>query len=399
MYFIEQEYTEDEYRSIIQEAVHDPENNELRTLIIDPMIKVLETPDGRTRYIDIGNEFLEANADMLSKEFPTKRVTHPRRYVDRVFEIFGFDTKSFKKTIKSLLAKIGNTNFSIIENPTNVIHTIVLFYSDTILNKKLRDSARQQLGLSMYRSIYDRYFKAGFINEEVMSYTFMTLSGKWSLVKAENMINWIGMTVDTAYAFWKTKLTINMSVSVIASFLDRSRTGFNQNLRQLSNQYYANIDEGNTTGKDIDGSSDYVITNSFITLRDNLLRLIKTGDSLYSNKSSNLYSSIGRLKNVKTEKLYEFSQEIKHVDISRIIDGIFYVFLIKDGNKVEDINSTKYMGRITNLPTAVDRAIQGRPIILPLVKKYNVDTNIAKAYICLIATFIMLRINDINQPS
>lgn len=398
MYFIEQETSENDILTLIQEAVNDPENDELRTLIIDPIIKVLETPKGREKYIELGNEFLESNAEMLSKEFPTKPVSHPRRYVDRVFEVFGFDSKSFKKTIKELLSKIGNSNFSIIENPTNVVHTVALFYSDMIINRKLRDSARHQLGLSIYRSIYDRYFKAGFINEAVMSYTFMTLSGKWTLVKSENMINWIGMTIETSYQFWRTKLTINMSISVIASFLDRARTGFNQNLRQLANLYYENIDQGNMNGSDIDGSEDYVITNNFINLRDNILRLIKEKDGLYTNKSSTLYSSIGRLKNIKVDVLYVFAQKIKYTDIAKIIDGLFYVFLVKEGNKVEDINSTKYMSRITNFPTAVDRAVQGRPIILPMSRKYNTDSSIVKAYICLIATFILLRINDINQP-
>jgi len=398
MYFVEQESSESDVLMLIQEAVHDPENNELRTLIIDPMIKVLETPSGRNSYIELGNEFLEANAEMLSKEFPTKPVTFPRRYVDRVFEIFGFEVKSLKEIIKKLLSEIGNSNFNIIENPTNIIHSVVLFYADMIINKKLRDSARHQLGLSLYQSRYKRFFPGGFINEATMSYTFMSLSGKWTLVKSENMINWIGMTIETSYQFWRTKLTINMSISVMASFLDRSITAFNQNLRLLSNLYYKNADDGNMNGSDLDGSEDYVVTNNFITLRDNLLRLIKSGDSLYSNKSSNLYSSVGRLKNVKVESLYEFSQKIKHIDIAKIIDGIFYVFLVKEGNKVEEINSTKYMSRITNFPTAVDRAIQGRPIILPLTKKYEADSNIVKAYICLIATFILLRINDINQP-
>ena len=46
------------------------------------------------------------------------------------------------------------------------------------------------------------------------------------------------------------------------------------------------------------------------------------------------------------------------------------------------------------MPTAVDRAIQGKPIILPMTKKYKVDSSIVKAYICLIATYILNRVND-----
>ena len=64
---------------------------------------------------------------------------------------------------------------------------------------------------------------------------------------------------------------------------------------------------------------------------------------------------------------------------------------------MKDINSTLYISRITNMPTAIDRAIAGKPIILPLSKKYKVDSSIIKAYICLVATYIMQRIGDANN--
>jgi hypothetical protein len=95
--------------------------------------------------------------------------------------------------------------------------------------------------------------------------------------------------------------------------------------------------------------------------------------------------------------LYEYStQKISIEDIGRIIDTIFYVFIVKDGNSINDINSAKYIGRITNFPTAIDRAIAGKPIILPFSKKYKVNDSIVKAHICLVATYIMRRINDVK---
>ena len=76
---------------------------------------------------------------------------------------------------------------------------------------------------------------------------------------------------------------------------------------------------------------------------------------------------------------------------------IFYVFIVKEGHKIEDINSSAYIGEITNLPTKVDRCIPGKPIIAPYVKKYKVKKELIVAYICLIATWIMARINDVTK--
>ena len=83
-------------------------------------------------------------------------------------------------------------------------------------------------------------------------------------------------------------------------------------------------------------------------------------------------------------------------DIGTLIDIILYVFIVKEENEMKDINSTKYINRISNFPTAVDRAITGKPIIDPFSKKYKVDPSIMRAYICLLATYIMYNINDVK---
>ena len=395
---MEYEYSEDEVMSLIQEAVHDPKNNELRELVIDPIIEVLETPKGRNEYIKYGNAFLEANAEMLAKEYPTKRVSFPRKYVDNIHELFGFTVKSLKDIMKKLLKQVKqDSDFqTILKNTSNVIHAVTIFYADMILHRQLRDSARQQIGLSIYSAVLNRSFPAAPPNESVMAYTYMQLNGKWSIVKSENMVTWIGSMVETAYGFHRTKMSINMSTKVLVDFLNRLRSTFNQSMVGLARLYYDNLDNGNVVGEDVQGTEDFFVSSGYSKIRAGLMLLIKNGDELYYNRD-NLYPKIARLKNVKCDTLYELAKKVEHSDISNIINGILYVFLVKEDNSINDINSSKYLGRITNLPTAVDRAINGKPVILPLSKKYKTDQSIVKAYICLIAIYIMCRINDIDK--
>ena len=210
MFISEQVFNEEEVLSLFQEAVSDPhKRNLLREELIDPIIEVLSTSDGRKEYIRLGNEFLEANAEMLSKEYPTKTVSFPRLYVDNVIKLFGFTLSSLKKTVTEVLKEVGLSDFKTINStPSNVIHTIVLSYSDMIFDKDLRDSARHLTGLTIYSLMFNKYFGHVF-NEATMAYTYMHLNGTWGLVKSENMITWIGSMVETSYAFYKTKLTVN----------------------------------------------------------------------------------------------------------------------------------------------------------------------------------------------
>ena len=397
MFFLQESFTEEEAMVFVEAALHEPENTPLRTTIIDPIITVLEHPKSRKEYIKYGNEFLEANSEMLSKEFPTKPVSFPRAYVDNVFAMFGFEQKAFKENLKQILKSVNDkTSFqTIVANPTNVIHSIVLTYADMIQHRELRDSARQQMGLSVYNNVFNHFFHPPHPIESTMAYVYLNLDNSWNLVKSENVINWIGGTIETAYGFWRTKMDLNMSATVLVQFLNRVRTSFQQNLRLLANQYYDNMDKGNLIGDDVNSSDEYLETNNTIKIRQNLIRRINGGDQLYKDKG-NLYIGIARLKNVKVDSLYNFAQQIQSDDIGVIIDTIFYVFIVKENNTIEDVNSSKFISRITNLPTAIDRAIAGKPIISTLATKYKVDQSIVKAYICLIATYIMYRINDVK---
>ena len=397
MFFLQESFTEEEAMVFVEAALHEPENTPLRTTIIDPIITVLEHPKSRKEYIKYGNEFLEANSEMLSKEFPTKPVSFPRAYVDNVFAMFGFEQKAFKENLKQILKSVNDkTSFqTIVANPTNVIHSIVLTYADMIQHRELRDSARQQMGLSVYNNVFNHFFHPPHPIESTMAYVYLNLDNSWNLVKSENVINWIGGTIETAYGFWRTKMDLNMSATVLVQFLNRVRTSFQQNLRLLANQYYDNMDKGNLIGDDVNSSDEYLETNNTIKIRQNLVRRINGGDQLYKDKG-NLYIGIARLKNVKVDSLYNFAQQIQSDDIGVIIDTIFYVFIVKENNTIEDVNSSKFISRITNLPTAIDRAIAGKPIISTLSTKYKVDQSIIKAYICLIATYIMYRINDVK---
>lgn len=397
MFLMEYDLSEAEAFNIIQEAT-DASSVTLRETIINPIISVLEKPKERKRYIDYGSDFLSANAEMLAKEYPTKSVSFPRKYVDDVLDLFGFDVTSLKKQVKEILASINDkTSFStIIANPTNIIHSIVLSYSDMIGNRELRDSARQQLGLCVYSNTFNKYFPST-LNEGVMAYTYMNLNGSWGIVKSENMINWICDTTETAFGFWRAKLSLDMTPKTLVDFLNRVRNSFNQNMHGLANKYYENKDKGNLIGEDIKGDEEYLVTSNTTNIRNNLMRLIKDKDNVYYDKTV-LYPYIANIKNVKVDTLYEYStNKISYDDIALIMDLIFYVFIVKEGNSVEDITSNKFIGRITNLPTAIDRAIQGKPIISPMAKKYEVDESIVKAHICLVAAYMMRRMNEANK--
>lgn len=397
MYEDTNELTMEEALFFLQESV---DNNVFKEKIVEPIMSKLSSHQVISKYVGYGNDFLSANSDMLAKEYPTQKVSFPQRYVDSVIQLFGFDNKAqLDKYVREALTTVNaKTDFkSIRESPTNIIHTVVLHYSDLVQNRKLRDSARQQLALTMWERMYNKYWgSTPVLNEGLMAYTYSKLNMTWDIVNAENMINWITEITEGAYALYRTKLDLNLSMKIVVMFLNETRNRFNQKTRGLSNLYYEYKDKNVSIGNDTTSDDDYIDTNAYSNIRSSLMRLIKNKDKGYWSKGE-LYKGIGRWKNVDVDSLYDFAMKVHMDDISKIMDLIFYVFLVKEGNTIKDINSVKYINRITNLPTAIDRCIPGKPVIKPLMKKYDATEIIVRSYICLIATYIMQRINDVNE--
>ena len=78
----------DEILSFFSESATDKPNS-LKTNIIDPMINKFKDTGVKKSYIDLANEFIDLNADMLAKQYPTATVVFPRLYVDNVLGVFG----------------------------------------------------------------------------------------------------------------------------------------------------------------------------------------------------------------------------------------------------------------------------------------------------------------------
>jgi hypothetical protein len=415
MFFMEQSFlSEEEAMHFIEEsALTDEGRIEIQEKLLDPVIKVLKTPSGLKKYLDLGNEFIDLNAEMLAKQFPTTKVIYPRRYVDDVLGLFGFTPVEMKKLIKEILQKHVNASDwnSIVAYPTNIIHVMAMIYSDSITavdpndalligkegykgRNRLRDSARQQYGLTSYQMSFAMSFPSPPI-PSIMEYTYMHLDRSWNIVKDENMVTWIGESIETCYAFYRTKIGLGLTPQILADMLNRVRNTFRQNMRTLAQRYYADVEANNSVAEDTDDTTT-VETLELTKIRTNLLRRISNGDDLYRRMNST-YKAIANLKAIKQpEVLYNFAQRVEKKDIGKIIDLILFVFITKEGNKISDINTSKYIGRITKFPTAVDRALPGKPVIIPMCRKYGESNDtIIKAYICFVATYIMQRINDV----
>ena len=94
MYINEQFITEEDVLFILEtESVLDKSSN-CKQYLIDPVFDKLDDINIRKKFIEFGDQFLELNTEMLSKEYPTTRVKYPRRYVDSLFEMFGFSLES-----------------------------------------------------------------------------------------------------------------------------------------------------------------------------------------------------------------------------------------------------------------------------------------------------------------
>ena len=393
--------TEEECIDLIYESDEFVKSNVLREFM-NNIDECLQKADCRNAYIQYGDTFLNDNSDMLSKKYPAGKVKWPIKYIDNCLALFGYTNASLKKILIAISKEVSAVNNfkTFTEVPINTLHAMVMLHAEKLGYHKLKESAKQQLGMSIYSLMFNKYFaKKVMFNEKCMEYTYMHLSNKYDIKHSESVIDWILGIVQSCYeAYWK-KLLLTPTPKLIVDFMNRLRNSFNQTMCWLASKYYENIENKNyMADEDTSGNGDQTeLTGNLSKVRSDLIGLLKNGDELYAKENSNLYSAISDMRHVKKAELYRYSQLVKYSDLGNIIDKIFYVFIIQEGNSLADINSTKFISRIKTMPSAVDRCISGEPVIIPLRRKYGYDGEIVKAHICLMCVYIMQRINKVKK--
>lgn len=300
--------------------------------------------DNLKKYQKLVAGYIDRNSEVLSAIGPTKMVLFTDKDIDPVFEIAGV-TPSDVKSIKNKATDIKSTG-QILNIPFNSLMAMVIRYFSLAKDEKMVKLSVLYLGLSMYPTIYKKYFKFQ-PNENIMNYTINNLSNRFKLKKTGNLMVSIDETCYGAYALHQKGLEKGDDIDIV-QFILAVKTRFNGFMKKISNEFYKNHKEGNYMNLELDSneegkfkeaeSSMYLINK----LTDGIaLKLVIEGPPI------KLITAAASANKVSSNELRNHIQKMvvndNIEDIKKIIESILILYLFDEKNTAEEINTDKFL--------------------------------------------------------
>lgn len=319
-------------------------SNVLVSELYPKIVKGFSNTENLKKYEKLISAYIDRNGEALSATGPTKMILFTDREMIPVFDIAG-TTPAEVKAIKNKSADIKSTG-QILNIPFNPLMAMVIRYFTLTKNDRMLKMSILYLGLSMYPSLYTKYFKFE-PNENIMNYTVNNLSNRFKLKKTGNLMVTIDETCYGAYTLHKSGIESGMDKDIV-QFILAIKTRFNNMIKKIAIEFYKNHKEGNYLNTELEvneedqfreaDSSTYLINR----LTENVsLKLIIEGPpiKLINAAAKANQVSVNELRNHITSMVTDSRKD----DIKKIIECILFLYLFNSQNTADEINSDKFL--------------------------------------------------------
>lgn len=298
-------------------------------------VKELESIIGR---------FIDKNSDQLSAIGPTKIILFTDRETDVIYKMVGV-TPDIARKIKNKSKDIKSSG-QVLSNPFYVLMAMIVRFFAIKKNETMVRNSVFYLGVSMYPSVFYKYYKYE-PNENIMNYTINNLSNKFKIKQTGNLFKSLDETYYGAYDLHKDGL-IKGNDSDIVQFILALKTRVNSFMKKIAVEFYKNQKDGkylNTEFESNDDDNFHEADSSMYAINrivDKVaLKLVVDGVPIKLVKAAaqNNQVSVNELRNYTTTMIT--NEKIN--DIKSIIESILVLFLFDNKNRIEDINSNRFL--------------------------------------------------------
>jgi len=298
-------------------------------------VKKLESTIGR---------FIDKNSEYLSAIGPTHMILFTDREMDIVYDLVGV-TPQIARTIKNKSKDIKATG-QVTANPFYFLMTMIIRFFTIKKNEHMTRNCIFYLGIALYPSVYHKYFKYG-VNENTMNHTINNLSNKYKIKQTGNLYKALDETYYGAYDLHKEGL-IKGDDSDAVQFILALKTRVNSFMKKISNAYYDAHKKGQYLNVEFESNDEETYheadssTHAISRMVDKVaLKLIVDGVpiTIINIAAKTNQVSVNELRNYITKMVS--NENIN--DIKLIIESILFLYMFDNKNKLEDINSDKFL--------------------------------------------------------
>ena len=321
----------------------------IKTKLYPIVESVLSTSIGDRKFKDAVGKFIDRNNDKLKTPGPLYMIAFTDIDKAEFFNIFGISPDDVVKLVIEITSTINASDFKYLkQNPVFWLFLCCIRYYTIKKDVKGVNTALIIYSLSVYPSIFNKYFKYEVSSPGVMAYTIDSLTDKFIIKKQNHIFGALTFSIQNSYKFLQSALMDGSDKECIR-FIQRIRNDQNSMIKKISDQYYKNQAKGLSIGTALDTGAEGEIIDSYTndtsevesTTRGIILPLLENGVNM------NFVEAAAKISQISVSEVRFFMSKIlideEFESIVKFIEAILFVWLYYEKKARREINSSDFL--------------------------------------------------------
>ena len=288
--------------------------------------------------------YIDRNIEKLSTLGPIHRTIFSEHDMRVIYDIIKMEPQDIKAIIKE--SDYIEKSWELANHPFYVSMAMVIRYFKIKKNVDMEKLSVMYLTLALYPSIHYKFFEFE-PNEAIMNYTINNLSNKYKIKKTGVLYHALMETSKGGHDNQITNLLKCLDRDV-TNYLNDIKTRINMFIRKISNEFYDNHKQNLYMNIEIESfdEDNYNVANS------NSYEIDKISNSvvmkiIIGGPNMKLVQVSAKLCKVSVNELRNYLNTMitkEHKDeIKEVVESILFLFLFDEKQRVQDINSDKFL--------------------------------------------------------
>lgn len=335
---------------------------------------VLSTDQGKRNFNNIIGRYVSRNNDKLTTSGPQYLIPFTMKDKQEYFDLFSISDTEVAALVDKITKQVNDkANWRLFKNnPIFFIFYCCIRYATLEKDAKLLNSALIAMALSVYPSIFAKYFRYE-PNPNIMQYTIDNLSNRFIIKKSNHIFGTLTYSIQSSWKFHEKDFSRGADQDVIR-FIQRIRNDQNSLLKKIANAYQTNYKKGLFVTTQVDAYDDNINvdnvnnTNKVEALSNKIvLSMLTNGVDLRIADFASNAAQVSKLdlRNYISLIINEKESET----MKEFISSILFLYLYTDSHEPDDIRSKEFIGyalqlfkktnskdkNVTNIKTTLDK--------------------------------------------
>lgn len=335
---------------------------------------VLSTDQGKRNFNNIIGRYVSRNNDKLTTSGPQYLIPFTMKDKQEYFDLFSTSDTEVAALVDKITKQVNDkANWRLFKNnPIFFIFYCCIRYATLAKDAKLLNSALIAMALSVYPSIFAKYFRYE-PNPNIMQYTIDNLSNRFIIKKSNHIFGTLTYSIQSSWKFHEKDFSRGADQDVIR-FIQRIRNDQNSLLKKIANAYQTNYKKGLFVTTQVDAYDDNINvdnvnnTNKVEALSNKIvLSMLTNGVDLRIADFASNAAQVSKLdlRNYISLIINEKESET----MKEFISSILFLYLYTDSHEPDEIRSKEFIGyalqlfkktnskdkNVTNIKTTLDK--------------------------------------------